>query len=376
MSSILTGKPQLNRIVNRRLILDMIRRQGRVSRAELAKQTAIRPPTVSAVVKELIDERLVKEVGTGATTGGRAPRMVALNDRRPLALGFELSETSVHAGLCSLTGELTAKHRVATTPQSPAAAVEELYKIGDQLLKEASLQWDELEGIGVAVPGTLSQVEGLIRWSRPFGWRDVPFKQMCEERWSIETDVVNDSLAGGMAAHQFEIESPVENLVFLYLRFQDIKLDVVGIGVGLIINGQPYYGEFGAAGEIMTPVAHPLAHLASDGHVFASAEEFAESVETGQPESLLAMKKVAAELAPLVRHTINLLEPGVLLLGSDMPSLRDKLISSLREDLNEHHLDFEQGRTELRTSALGDFGVVRGATVPALQRLFRMPQWT
>ena len=79
----------------------MIRRQVRVSRAELAKQTAIRPPTVSAVVKELIDEGLVKEVGTGATSGGRAPRMVSLNDCRPLALGFELSETSIHAGLCS-----------------------------------------------------------------------------------------------------------------------------------------------------------------------------------------------------------------------------------------------------------------------------------
>jgi predicted NBD/HSP70 family sugar kinase len=254
--------------------------------------------------------------------------------------------------------------------------VEELYRIGNQLLQEASLPWAELEGVGVAVPGTLSHVEELIRWSRPFGWRDVPFKQLCQERWNVETDVVNDSLAGGMAAHQFEIQSPVENLVFLYLRFQDIKLDVVGIGVGLIINGQPYHGEFGAAGEIMTPVAHPLAHLARNGHVFASADEFAESVQSGQPESVDAMNKVAAELAPLVRHTINLLEPGVLMLGSDMPSLRDELISALREDLDSHHLDFEQGCTELLTSALGDFGVVRGATVPTLQRLFRMPQWT
>ena len=354
----------------------MIRREVRVSRAELAKQTAIRPPTVSAVVKELISEGLVKEVGTGATSGGRAPRMVSLDDGRPLALGFELSETSIHAGLCNLTGGLTARYKVAIDPQSPSDAVEELYAIGDQLLREASLQWDQLEGVGVAVPGRLSQMEGLIHWSRPFGWLDVPFKQMCEARWNIKTDLVNDSLAGGMAAHQFELESPVDNLVFLYLRFQDVKLDVVGIGVGLIINGHPYCGEFGGAGEISTPLAHPVAHLARAGHKFSGAEEFAESVQAGQPEALAALSKVANELAPLVRHTVNLLEPGVLMLGSDMPSLRDELLSALRDDLDKHHMDYEQGRTELRASALGDFGVVRGAAVPALQRLFRMPQWT
>ena len=54
----ITGKPQLNRVVNRTLILDRIRRDGHLSRAELAKITAIRPPTVSAVIRELIEEGL------------------------------------------------------------------------------------------------------------------------------------------------------------------------------------------------------------------------------------------------------------------------------------------------------------------------------
>ena len=69
MSNSLTGKPQLNRFVNRRLILDKIRRDGQISRAELAKQTSIRPPTVSAIIKQLLVEGLVEEIGSGETSG-------------------------------------------------------------------------------------------------------------------------------------------------------------------------------------------------------------------------------------------------------------------------------------------------------------------
>src|SRR3990172_2451549 len=106
MSTILTGKPQLNRFVNRRLILDQIRRNGTTSRADLAKQTAIRPPTVSAVVKELIDEGLIEERGIGQTSGGRAPRVIVLRRNKPCTLGFEISETLILAGLCDLAGNV------------------------------------------------------------------------------------------------------------------------------------------------------------------------------------------------------------------------------------------------------------------------------
>jgi predicted NBD/HSP70 family sugar kinase len=372
-----TGKPQLNRIVNRRLILEMIRRKVRISRADLAKMTAIRPPTVSAVVRELIEEGFVEEVGAGATSGGRAPRIVALNDRRPLALGFELSETCIHAGLCGVTGKLNSKLKVLFQPSSPEAAVDCLQQLGDQLLGEHAMKWNQLAGVGVALPGRLSQLEGLISWSRPLSWRNVPFKQLCEARWKVETDIVNDSFAGGMAAHRFEVDPPVENLVFLYLRFLDVKLDVLGVGVGLIINGEPYYGESGAAGEITTsPMAHPMALLAEQGQSLADVEAFAALVESRHPESLRAIQSSAAELVPLVIHIINLLDPGVLIFGSDMPMLRDEMLPALREALVRSHPEIDQCQTELRASALGDFGVVRGVTVPTLQRLFRMPQWT
>lgn len=375
MSSVLTGKPQLNRIINRRLILEKIRRQGKVSRADLAKQTAIRPPTVSAVIRELLDDGLVKEVGIGKKTGGRMPQMLALNHNQPLTLGFELSETSIHAGLCDLAGTLTSKMKVSITPPSPEEAVEQLYEIGSGMLEDAGLTWEKLVGVGVAVPGHLNFAEGRIRWSKPFGWRDVPLKSMCEERWKTTTDVVNDSIAGGMAAHLFDVKQSVDNLVFLYLRFEDVKLDVIGVGTGIIIHGEPFHGEFGAAGEITLPLIHPLVYAKQLGAQFETVEDFTRAFQEKDPRATEAISKVGEDIASLARHIVNLLEPGVLMLGSDAPVLRDALLDLTKESLRKHRLDYELGETQLLASTLGEYGVVRGATVPTLQRLFRMPQW-
>jgi len=377
MPKSLTGKPQLNRFVNRRLILDKIRRDGKISRAELAKQTSIRPPTVSAIVKQLLVEGLVEEIGNGQTSGGRAPRMIALSRNQPQALGFEMSETGISAGVCDLGGRLCAHHQVSYTPVPPEQAVERLYEIGSKLLRELDIDWQKLQGVGVAIPGHLKLGEGIVRWSSPFNWRDIPLKQLCEERWGVKTDVVNDSLAGSMAAHLFDTAQSVENLVFLYVRFLDVSHGVVGLGTGIIINGQPYHGEFGAAGEITTPVTHPLVRMKAVGNEsFETVAAFTQAVERGDPQALDAMELVGAELATLVLHVVNLLEPGVLMIGSDVPVLRDILLDHWQRVLETQSLAYEAGKTQLMASTLGEYGVVRGAIVPTLQRVFRIPQWS
>jgi predicted NBD/HSP70 family sugar kinase len=379
MANRLTGKPQLNRFVNRRLILDKIRREGEISRADLAKQTAIRPPTVSAVIKVLIDEGLVEEIGAGETCGGRAPRMLALPRHRPRALGFEMSEGSILAALCDLNGDLCAQRETAFKPVAPEEAVEQLHEIGASLLAECDVDWSDLHGVGVALPGHLNAETGHIRWSTPFRWQDVPLKRLCETRWNITTDVVNDSSAGGMASHLFDADKAATNLVFLYLRFGGQSHDVIGVGVGVIINGAPYHGEFGAAGEITTPVFHPLVHAKRSGLADvhdASLSALVAGVERNEPAARAAVEGVARELSTLVIHIVNLFEPGVLVIGSDEPVLRDLLLERFQRSVDEHCLPFQAGHTRLAASTLGNYGVARGAIVPTLQRLFRIPHWS
>ena len=88
------------------------------------------------------------------------------------------------------------------------------------------------------------------------------------------------------------------------------------------------------------------------------------------------MDRVAKDVSSLVVHAVNFLEPGMLVVGSDNPILRNELLGRLRRTLEEHRLLHEAGKTRLVASELGEFGAVRGAVVPALHRVFRMPRWS
>ncbi|UCG15973.1 MAG: ROK family transcriptional regulator [Phycisphaerales bacterium] len=383
MNARLTGTPQLNRMVNRRLILERIRRSGKTSRAELAESTAIRPPTVSAIVKELIDEGLVSEVGNGQSRGGRLPRMLSLSLQKTRTIGFEVSETAILGGVCDLTGTLIAQTGADFLPNTPQNTVDRLAKMGEELLAAAGLTWKDISGVGVALPGHMDPARGVVRWSKPLGWKDVPLRRMCELRWGHPTDVVNDSMAGGMASHFLGMGRDIKNLVYMYLRFNVIEAHsddtvhgVLGMGSGIIVNGEPYHGEFGAAGEITTLVSHPLVDArAETGEAFHDLGAFVEAVKDGQPSALAAMDRVARDMSDLIVHAVNFLEPGMLILGSDNSELRDALLVRLRRVLDEHRLRHEAGKTKIVASELGEYGVVRGAVVPALQRVFRMPRW-
>jgi N-acetylglucosamine repressor len=377
MAMILTGKPQLNRVINRSLILEVIRRDGAISRADLAKETEIRPPTVSAVVKELIEEGLVEEIGTGATRGGRAPIMISLARLHPRALGLEVSTSKVVAALCDLGGNICVERTMPFAPQAPEQAVLKLHEFGNEVLQESGIDWSKLHGVGVAVPGHLNAAGGSVRWSLPFGWRDVPLKELCEKSWGTTTDIVNDSVAGGMAAQFFDTARQVENLVYLNLRFDDVSAKVVGIGTGIILRGEPYHGEFVAAGEITTPVAHPLTYARrSDGQGWKNVAAFVKAVKANEEQAVAAMKRVGDELNPLVLHIVNLLEPGVLMVGSDAPVLGEMLLEHFRKAVDQQRLAFEAGKTRLIPAVMGEFEVARGAVVPTLRRVFRLPQWS
>jgi DNA-binding MarR family transcriptional regulator len=67
------------KVLNRLLVRDMIRRLGPIARYEIAKETGLTPSTVTVIVAELLEAGVIKEVGHGASSGGRRPILLELN---------------------------------------------------------------------------------------------------------------------------------------------------------------------------------------------------------------------------------------------------------------------------------------------------------
>lgn len=384
-TSLVTGKPQLNRRVNRALILDRIRTDGQISRAELAKVTSIRPPTVTAIIRDLLAEGLVIERGPGKPQGGRAPRMLELSCEAPQVLSFEITDSSILAGMADLRGQLRAKMSVPNAPKSPENTVDGLAELAEEVFARVRQEvgnpdygWEQVSGVGIALPGLIDRAHQVVIHSQPLGWRNVDLRAECERRWGVTTDIVNDSMAGGMASHFFETPT-VRNLVYFVLRFADATHGVVGIGTGLIIGGEPYHGEFGAAGEVTVPIVHPLVDARdAAGEPIGSTSDLVAALRSGVPAARSAMDRAAGELCLLISHAMNLFEPGRLVIESDVPELGQYVLERLRTSQARMmpHRDGDLPQTEVQVSDLGEFGGVRGAAVPALRRFFRLPSWS
>ena len=100
-----TGSKELIRDINSHLILEIILREGKISRAALSKQSGLTKATVSAIVLELIEKNLVIEVGSDDTSMGRKPILLTFNASCGHVLSIDLNVDTIAAMTSNLLGE-------------------------------------------------------------------------------------------------------------------------------------------------------------------------------------------------------------------------------------------------------------------------------
>ena len=61
------------RNINKGLVIRTIEKNGSISRVEIGKMVGLTPPTISAIVKDLIERDIAQEIGKGDSSGGKKP---------------------------------------------------------------------------------------------------------------------------------------------------------------------------------------------------------------------------------------------------------------------------------------------------------------
>ena len=100
------GTFQWMKSVNKSIILNKIRTDAPISRAQIAKETKLTPPTVSSNVKELIDQGIVKESKLGESQGGRKPTMLLINNQGFYVIGVDAGPEMIECILTDLSGRI------------------------------------------------------------------------------------------------------------------------------------------------------------------------------------------------------------------------------------------------------------------------------
>ena len=231
---------QQTRTFNQQLVLRAIYDRNETSRAELARLTGLTRTSVSALVGELLRDGLIEEVGTGPSTGGKAPILLRVRPDGRHTIGIDLTEPYFAGALVDLRGRIIRSVRLPLHGRDGMAAVDVVMAVIEELANRNGQA--SLLGIGIGAPGIVNSRDGTIRWGVNLDWANVPLGAMVEERFGLPAVVVNDSQAAAVAEFTFGTPPRPNNMVVVRVGR--------GIGSGIILGGRLYQGDGAGAGEI------------------------------------------------------------------------------------------------------------------------------
>ncbi len=232
------------RTQNSTLVLRLLWRERQISRADIARHTGLSPSTVGAIVQELEEAGLVREIGAGTSRGGRRPVLVGFRDDAYALVGVELGATHVSAVLTDLRGNVRAFRdthvAVRTDPKTALATARALV---EECLTSERVSRKRVVGIGVAVPSPVhperpGKMSPLILPE----WADYDVQQTLADAFDVPVFVDNDANLGALSERFWGAGAGGEDLAFIKVA--------TGIGSGHIIRGALYRGSGGTAGEI------------------------------------------------------------------------------------------------------------------------------
>ena len=268
---------QQTRTFNQQLVLRAIYDRNEVSRADVARMTGLTRTSVGELVGDLLNDRLVEEIGRGPSTGGKAPILLRVRADGRHLIGLDLGESAFSGSLVDLRGKVLRSLRMPLEGQDGESAVQLVYALIDALISGNGKA--PLLGIGVGAPGLVDSRTGNVRWAVNLAWENLPLGQMLEKRFGVPVVVANDSQAAAVAELTFGLESRPSNLVVVRVGR--------GIGAGIILNGRLFGGDGHGAGEI--------------GHtIFGEGRERCRCGRIGCLETIASMRAMVAAAHRLV----------------------------------------------------------------------------
>jgi predicted NBD/HSP70 family sugar kinase len=225
------------RDINRQIVLNYVRELGPISRADIARETAMQRSTVSLIVDELIDHGLIEEV-SGESTGGRPPNLLSLRTADAVAIGVDLGTINTLIATSDLAGRVLSQEEFSTEPDANNTT-EKIVECARRLLQKSG---GTIEGIGISFPGWVDP-ETSRSYAPHFKWRDSPIAEMVRQGTSLPVTIDNDANAAALAELWFGRPEIREIRDFILVLVE------AGVGTGIVFDGQVYRGEGGTAGE-------------------------------------------------------------------------------------------------------------------------------
>jgi predicted NBD/HSP70 family sugar kinase len=262
---------------NQAVVLDLIRRNPGRSRADLQRDSGLSSQTISNIARRLIDSEMISESAPIDTLRGRPSIPLAINNGGAYSVGVHIDPARLTILLLDLAGEVRHR-RELRTPQgaSPDALTTLVAESTDRLISEAGIDRDRVLGLGIAVPGPLNVLTGIVLDPPQLPqWRDVRLRADLHDAAGMPVLLDKDVTASATAELRNSADS---DFLFIYLGS--------GVGASVVTQGQVLRGASNNIGEIgdilVDPAAEELGWSGRRGGLAAACVPEALAIQAAQ----------------------------------------------------------------------------------------------
>jgi predicted NBD/HSP70 family sugar kinase len=239
------GRPAVTDLIGERTraeIFAHVLTGGPVSRTALAGRLGLSPSTVTRLLAPLVAAGHLRETVSPARGPGRPRRLLHVETARHVVVGVKIAPTHVAAVLTDMGARVLARAEQPVTDGSPPAVLALSASLVQGLLARVPETASGVLGIGVGVSGHVDSPAGVCRYSALLGWHKVDVAGPLSAATGLPVVVNNDVNTLVVAEHWFGKGRGVDSFAVVTIGS--------GIGCGLLLDGSPFTGASGMAGEL------------------------------------------------------------------------------------------------------------------------------
>ncbi|MET0699082.1 MAG: ROK family transcriptional regulator [Mycobacterium sp.] len=366
-------------------VLTLVHRHRALSRAELTRRTGLSRSTTKDLVEELAAHGLVEESLAAAAAQVGRPSAIVRPSTRMLCVAINPDVDAITIGVVSMGGTVLEMTRhptagVPTAQDAVAIASAAIDRIRGELADD-----QRLIAIGVAVPGLVRASDSTVRLAPHLDWHDQEIGQLLSSATGLPVYAANDANAGAIAEHIFGNHLNADHMIY-------VNGGAGGIGAGFVVAGTLLEGAAGYAGELGHTYVGGMGtcHCGSTGCLETEVSQiqltevlgFAADAADGDPlpvwqpapgAAMATIERQARYLAIALGNSINMLNPGLIVLGGFLRGLPDGAGQVLRREVAKRSMRSPQELVRIVPASLGSRTLMIGAAERAFAPLLADP---
>ncbi len=391
---------RLVRRVNSTLVLSTLRSGRALSRAQIAKELQLNRSTVSNIVRQLLDDGLVRETCLERSSSGRPGMLLELNPEAGCLLGVDVNIDMTDAVLTDFVGKVLWSYQIETRPEeTQATSLARVEGLIEQAMEAARESHSRCFGIGVAVAALVEPTSGMVVYAPHLGWNDVPVGASWSARFGLPVIVENEANAAAVGEHYYGHAARLQDFLFVSLG--------VGMAAGIFVNGRLLRGRNHFAGQVghtviksggemclcgrrgcwvtqvgLTAISRRLrAAVPADGrpawlsdvvvdrrhHITLRA--LAAAAEDGDPHVLGVLEETARDLGNGIADLVNVFDPEGVVLGGAISPLVPFMLPAVQDAVDRNTIGHDRERVEVMPSKSGSRACAMGAVASVFDRI-------